>query len=120
MSEQIFVYGTLHPERAPKEIKNVVSKFKPVGKGTIRGRLVDLGEYPALKLTKTKSRVEGNIFALPEDPSALRALDKYEEFVPGNPGKSLFVRVKKMVTFANGERKFCWVYIYNRELPAAS
>lgn len=93
----------------------------PLGKGTVIGNLHDLGDYPALVLDgKRKQRVPGSVFALPNDPSALQALDKYEEFEPNDPQNSLFVRSLRTVTLGDGKRKRCWVYIYNRKLPHAS
>ena len=116
----LFVYGTLHPDRAPEELKDVVCSMMPVGKGTVVGHVHDLGEYPALVLTsKRNQRVHGSVFSLPDDPSALKALDQYEEFQPDDPKNSLFVRSRRTVTLADGTRKRCWVYIYNQQPPNA-
>jgi gamma-glutamylcyclotransferase (GGCT)/AIG2-like uncharacterized protein YtfP len=121
LKQGLFVYGTLHPDRAPEEIKSVVKKMVPIGQGTVVGSLHDLGDYPALVLDgKRGQRVRGSVFALPDDPGTLQALDKYEEFEPEDPKNSLFVRSKRTVTFADGTRKRCWVYIYNQKLPQAS
>lgn len=93
----------------------------PIGKGTVVGNLHDLGEYPALVVNgKRNQRVAGSVFALPDDPETLQALDAYEEFEPKDPKNSLFVRSKRTVTLADGTRKRCWVYIYNQKLPRAS
>ena len=121
MKEGLFVYGTLHPDRAPEEIESVVRSMVPLGRGTVVGNVHDLGEYPALVLTgKRNQRVHGSVFALPDSPNALKALDQYEEFQPDDPENSLFVRAKRTVTLADGTRKRCWVYIYNQQLPKAS
>lgn len=118
MKQTLFVYGTLHPDRAPTEIKTAVKKFVPIGQGTISGTLHDLGQYPALTLNgKKKQRVRGVIFALPDDPDILQKLDRYEGYLPADPANSLFIRSKRLVTFDNGTRSFCWIYIYNQKLP---
>lgn len=120
-TQGLFVYGTLHPDRAPEEVRSVVRRMKPLGDGTVVGKVHDLGEYPALVVDGTrKQRIPGSVFALPDDPQALPALDRYEEFTPEDPKNSLFIRSKRTVTLAGGKRKRCWVYIYNRELPKAS
>ena len=49
----LFIYGTLHPERAPRGIAAVARRLRPVGAGAIRGRLLDLGEYPGVVLDET-------------------------------------------------------------------
>lgn len=121
MAEFLFVYGTLHPDRAPEEIAEAVNKLRPLGAGTTRGELHDLGEYPAVFLeSRNRSLVKGLVFALPEDAETLASLDRYEEFQPSDPENSLFIRAKRLVTFADGTRRRCWVYLYNRPLPIAS
>lgn len=110
----LFVYGTLHPDRAPEGIRDVVKKMVPIGPGTIAGNLHDLGEYPGLALDgDKKQKVRGTVFALPDDPEVLRRLDQYEGYIPSKPSKSLFIRVRRRITLDDGARRFCWVYIYN-------
>ena len=120
MKKGLFIYGTLHPDRAPQEIRGVVDRLKPIGSGTVRGELHDLGEYPALAPRGKRQPVPGALFALPEDPGALRMLDAYEEFDPQKPETSLFRRRNRVVTLQNGRKERHWVYVYNRELPVAS
>ena len=118
MPETLFVYGTLHPDRAPEEIFSVARLLVPLGPATILGTLYDLGEYPALILNgKTKQRIPGTVFTLPDDPAALRALDHYEDFRPDDPESSLFLRTRQTVTLADGTPHRCWVYLYNQKLP---
>ncbi len=117
MAQLLFVYGTLYPDRAPEEIHSVVRRMTPVGQGTILGQLHDLGEYPALVINGTRNqRTPGSVFALPDDPQILPALDPYEDFRPEDPPNSLFLRSKRTVTLADGKRKRCWVYLYNQVL----
>ncbi len=118
--QALFVYGTLHPDRAPSEIAMDVRRFIPVGRGTIRGELEQLRDYPAVRVAATeRTRVEGTVFELPDDPGLLARLDNYEEFDPADPVGSLFVRRKIHVTLADGKRRTCWAYIYNRAQDAA-
>lgn len=119
MKEGLFIYGTLHPDRAPGEIRGVVERLKQIGRGTVKGELHDLGEFPALTNGKRRP-VSGALFALPDDPDALRKLDAYEEFDPQNPTTSLFRRRRRLVTLQDGSKQRHWVYVYNRELPVAS
>ena len=121
MKEYLFAYGTLHPDRAPKGIRDVVQTMVPVGPGTIVGVLHDLGPYPAVTLDTTKGqRVKGTVFALPNAAEMLPRLDEYEGFLPNNPADSLFVRSKHLVNLDDGTKRLCWVYIYNRPIPAAT
>lgn len=121
MPEFLFIYGTLHPDRAPAEIAAAARRLTPAGYGSIRGRLLDLGEYPGLVLDAAPAEggmaveaeiVRGEVFAVP-DAATLAALDSYEDYRPGNPAASLFLRTKAVVTMDDGSQKSCWVYVYN-------
>ena len=118
MRERLFVYGTLRPGRAPREIADAVNTLERLGEGAIRGRLYDLGAYPGVILDDAAGEVSGEVFAV-TDERILARLDTYEGYFPRDPAASLFLRVNAEVTFTDGEREFCWVYVYNRELPPA-
>jgi hypothetical protein len=50
MSDYLFVYGTLQPGVAPREIADAVEELKVIGNATVRGVLYDLGEFPGAVL----------------------------------------------------------------------
>jgi len=115
----LFIYGTLHPRRAPPEIAYVVRKLKHISPATIQGRLLDLGEYPGLLLAEpceaesNSEAIPGELFEVP-DLVTLAQIDAYEDFRPGDPGASLFLRIEATATLQDGSPLRCWVYIYNR------
>jgi gamma-glutamylcyclotransferase (GGCT)/AIG2-like uncharacterized protein YtfP len=114
MTGHLFVYGTLSPRNAPPEIAATVSRLRPVGSASVRGRLYDLGEYPGAVLSeKSRTLIRGEVFELPGDRNTLTALDNYEGFEPTKPSSSLFLRRVWPVTMDDGKRVRCWVYIYN-------
>ena len=120
MAYNLFVYGTIHPDRAPAEIAHVVRNLKLIGRGWIRAHLRHLDKYPALKLDSSfGSLVEGQIFRVP-DQGILSELDKYEEFDPKNAEASLFRRKPVRVRLENGRTMSAWVYEYNRDLPEST
>jgi gamma-glutamylcyclotransferase (GGCT)/AIG2-like uncharacterized protein YtfP len=93
MSEYLFLYGTLLPEHAPREVVAVVSKLRPVGEGTVAGILYDLGDYPGAVLDPMSGKkIFGTVFRLPIDPNILDEFDRYEGFNPSAPDMSLFIR----------------------------
>ncbi len=113
-SEYLFAYGTLHPERAPDEIADLVGRFEPVGKGTVRGTLYDLGSYPGAVLEEGSTRrILGTVFRLPAGDDVLRRLDEYEEFDPRVPQASLFIRRLREAELDGGRMVPCWIYEYN-------
>jgi len=117
-TEYLFVYGTLHPERAPAEMRPVVRRMTYLGPGEIEGVVHHLEGYPGLILNRgPEAMVQGSVFGLPDDPGVLEALDRYEDFRADDLAASLFVRVKRAVRMGYGARLECWVYVYNREIP---
>lgn len=119
MRDWLFVYGTLLPGRAPAEVAEVVGEFELLGKGTVRGRVYELGEYPGLVLDEHAGAVEGMVFSVPDREDVWRLLDAYEEYVPERPEESLFVRRRVRVEMEDGGRCGCWVYVYNGAVEEA-
>ena len=114
MPDILFIYGTLHPDRAPAEIAPVVRTLTPLGPATIRGTLLDLGAYPGLILNPNGPEVAGHLFALPEPSApAWALLDAYEDFRPDDPAASLFLRRQTLATLPDGSQTLCLVYALN-------
>jgi gamma-glutamylcyclotransferase (GGCT)/AIG2-like uncharacterized protein YtfP len=120
MSDYLFAYGTLQPGHVPEEIAHAAAELRPVGKGSMRGVLYDLGEYPgAVSDASPAKRVFGTVFRLSDDQKLLRDLDDYEGFDPDAPEKSLFVRSLYPVRLASGRTIRCWVYFWNQKSGGA-
>jgi len=119
--DYLFVYGTLHPDRAPAEIADLVFRFEEVGKGTVAGTLYNLGSYPGAVLDEHPTRrVHGTVFRLPQGGNVLSRLDAYEEFDPEAPDHSLFLRRLRLVQLNVGATLSCWIYEYNRSTEDAA
>jgi gamma-glutamylcyclotransferase (GGCT)/AIG2-like uncharacterized protein YtfP len=116
MATCLFIYGTLHPNRAPAEIAPVARRLISIGPATIRARLYNLGAYPGVILDATAAPISGELFTVP-DAATLAALDAYEDYRPADRANSLFLREKAVVTLDNGSHQSCWVYVYNGGLP---
>ena len=116
MSTCLFIYGTLHPDRAPAEIAAAARRLTPIGPATIRARLYNLGAYPGAILDATAPAIPGELFTVP-DAATLAALDRYEDFRPADPAASLYLRVETTATLPDRSSKPCWVYAYNGRLP---
>src|SRR5437763_17187314 len=93
MSDYIFIYGTLAPERAPADVRDAVSRMKPIAAGMMTGQLYDLGDFPGAVFDETaRSQVRGQVYELPTDGDLLQKLGAYEEYDRDRPGSSLFIR----------------------------
>ena len=102
MPDLLFIYGTLHPDRAPAAIAPTARLLKPFDRATIQGRLYDLGPYPGVVLTDDPADiVPGELFQLPDDPAILARLDDYEDFRPSDPAGSLFLRQQVLATLCS-------------------
>jgi len=119
MPELLFIYGTLHPERAPAAIAPTARLLKPFARATIRGRLYDLGAYPGVHLSDDPNDIVcGQLFQLPDEPAVLAQtvlarFDEYEDFRPADLANSLFLRRRTLATLEDGTQEPCWVYVYN-------
>jgi gamma-glutamylcyclotransferase (GGCT)/AIG2-like uncharacterized protein YtfP len=118
MPDCLFLYGTLHPDRAPAAIRSTARLLQSRGPATVVGTLYQLGRYPGLLLPGPAPRiVPGELFLLPPDAESLASLDAYEDFRPADPAGSLFLRIETEATLPDESRKSCWVYVYNRPIP---
>jgi len=118
MPDLLFIYGTLHPERAPREIADAAARLVPIGPATVRGHLFQLGEYPGVLLDPVAAPISGELFTVP-DAATLHRLDWHEDFRPGDLAGSLFLRVETTATQPDGSQRSCWIYVYNGEPPSA-
>jgi gamma-glutamylcyclotransferase (GGCT)/AIG2-like uncharacterized protein YtfP len=99
--QHLFVYGTLLPGRAPAAVRELTAELKPVGPGS------------------SATPVSGQVFELPGNAVLLQRLDEYEGCDWEHPERSLFVRVQRRITLADGSTLLCWVFLYNRDVSAA-
>jgi gamma-glutamylcyclotransferase (GGCT)/AIG2-like uncharacterized protein YtfP len=81
-----------------------------VGRGSVRGALYDLGEYPGLVDSADDERVPGTVLKL-TDAAALTRLDAHE-----GVGEGLYVRRRMSVRLADGDEIQAWVYLYARPI----
>jgi gamma-glutamylcyclotransferase (GGCT)/AIG2-like uncharacterized protein YtfP len=99
----MFAYGTLMPADRQAEARGGWSP------DAVRGRLYDLGPYPALVDLDEPATgwVEGYVRSVAHD-DLVGTLDAWEDVDGG-----LYVRA--LTTTRNQQR--AWVYVYNRPLP---
>jgi gamma-glutamylcyclotransferase (GGCT)/AIG2-like uncharacterized protein YtfP len=111
MSEpsHIFVYGTLRAESDHPMARRLSARARLVGKGSVPGRLYDLGWYPAAMFDEGERRqIVGDVFALRPGTRLLAELDAYEA---GDPN---YARVPLEVKLADGGTVTAWAYGVSR------
>ena len=47
-TQYLFVYGTLRPQLAHGEAKNLIAELEIIGSATVQGKLYDFGAYPGV------------------------------------------------------------------------
>jgi gamma-glutamylcyclotransferase (GGCT)/AIG2-like uncharacterized protein YtfP len=121
MHEHLFVCGTLRSGFVPEEAAALMDRTSKVGEASVRGRLYDLGEFPAAILDPDlDTKIIGEVYRLPDDDTTLAELDAYEGIDPQASGDSMFVRRRAEVTLDNGETLECWIYVYNWQIGSAT
>jgi acetylornithine aminotransferase/acetylornithine/N-succinyldiaminopimelate aminotransferase len=121
VAKYLFVYGTLRHEISPAELKELLGVVRSVSKGSVPGKLYDLGDYPGAILDpNSESRIIGEVLKLPDDDRFLADLDTYEGFDQEDRDSSLFNRLKREVELDDGRKLECWLYIYNGQTSLAT
>jgi gamma-glutamylcyclotransferase (GGCT)/AIG2-like uncharacterized protein YtfP len=101
----LFVYGTLQDARVRDHaLRGVAARV--IGRGSVRGALYHLDDYPGLVASDDDARVPGILLEL-DDAAAWEALDRYEGVDEG-----LYVRRQLAVTLDDGQTRDAWVYLY--------
>ena len=118
MTDLVFFYGTLMSGFKRAGRVRVNSRLNPIGRGSIRAALFDLGIYPAA-VPATDSHVRGEVHRMIDSDAVLRELDQIEGYRPDEPDTSLYRRVETEVTFDDGSVATAWVYFYNAPLGRA-
>lgn len=113
MLRHLFVYGTLlsgagHPMGA-----RLARESRVVGSGSVVGRLLDLGAYPALiEAGSGGNLVHGEVHELSDPEKSLRWLDEYEGIVSSRENASEYERVARLAQLDVGAAITAWVYVY--------
>lgn len=109
----LFVYGTL--KRGQLNHVLVAPYTLSVEPARARGRLYDLGLYPAL--VEGDGLVEGELLHLRRSDlrKVLALLDRLEGYVPEEPSASMYVRRVVEVIVWDGEPREAYTYYYNRD-----
>ncbi|HUK36599.1 MAG TPA: gamma-glutamylcyclotransferase family protein [Vicinamibacterales bacterium] len=117
MTDLVFFYGTLMSGFKRPGRERLDAKLTPIGRGSIRAALFDVGLYPAA-IPADDALVQGELHRM-SDESVLRELDEIEGFRPEEPDASLYTRLETPVTLTDGRTEIAWTYFYNAPLGNA-
>jgi len=119
---QLFVYGTLRSGFHHPAYAYISDNFTLVGQGKIKGRLYDMGEYPAAVPVAEDSFIIGELYQLKENLDfdwVIEQIDDYEG-LNVEQGETTLYKRDLVEVFLNGSSSTAWVYWYNQEISGKS
>jgi gamma-glutamylcyclotransferase (GGCT)/AIG2-like uncharacterized protein YtfP len=112
---QLFVYGSLRSGFRSPAYEYISRYFTLVGEGKVKGRMYDMGEYPAAVPTEENSFIIGELYTIRNEHEfswAIGQLDDYEGMTVEHGEPQLYVRGVADVIINNSTVP-AWMYWYN-------
>ena len=116
-SNLMFVYGTLRRGSANEFSEILAQNASFAGEALVRGRLFNLGSYPALVISDAPNeKVRGDLYEISRSKrqAVLDLLDRYEGCAPSDPQPHEYRRAIVDVFTATGSKLKAWTYLLNR------
>lgn len=109
-NRHLFVYGTLR-RGGSNDIARLVPEARFIATASLRGKLFDLGDYPALLADEAAGWVAGEVYAVPD--AGWPALDALEEIVTPERPNGYYFRIVANVRLGDMTFMSCEVYVAN-------
>jgi gamma-glutamylcyclotransferase (GGCT)/AIG2-like uncharacterized protein YtfP len=96
----------------------ISNHFSLVGSAKVKGKLYDLGSYPAALPTKDEYYILGELYRLKEEQEfswAIAQIDDYEGVNPEPGETALYIR-KTATVYINDQATSAWIYWYNNDV----
>ena len=116
----LFVYGSLRKGFQSPVYEYISQFFEFVGDATVRGRLYDLGTYPAAVPTTEEAFITGELYRIRNEHEfswAMGQLDDYEGLTV-EAGETPLYRRDVCAIRINGQEISAWVYWFNGDVSA--
>lgn len=117
-SYYLFVYGSLRSGFQNPAYDYISRYFNFFGKARVKGKMFDLGEYPAATPTQDEAYILGELYVIKNEKEfswAIGQLDDYEGVVVEKDEQRLYRREIADI-FINDAIVPAWVYWYNGDL----
>src|SRR5687768_17509496 len=115
---QLFVYGSLRRGFHSPAFEYISRFFDFVGEAKVRGKLFDLGSFPAGMPTNESCFISGELYRIKNEQEfswAMGQLDDYEGVAAEADEEHLYRREIVEVHF-NGQVTHAWIYWYNGDV----
>lgn len=115
---QLFVYGSLRSGFRNPAYEYLTRYFHLMGDAVVKGKLYDMGDYPAAIGTSQDKFISGELYAI-NDPAefdwAIAQLDDYEGTNIEEGEKPLYKR-EAVNAYINGKGDMAWIYWFNGDI----
>ncbi len=115
---QLFVYGSLRSGFRSPAYEYISRFFSYVGEAKVRGKLFDMGSYPAGLPAAEESFIIGELYTIKQENEfswAIGQLDDYEG-VSVEPDEVQLYRRELTDVYHNGRQSKAWIYWYNGDV----
>ena len=109
-ADLLFVYGTLRSDSGHPMHDALARGAVLVGRGSVCGTLVDLGDYPGLVLEQAGT-THGEVWRV-VDPTLWATLDAYDGIGPDAEVSESYERVRVDVRLDDGTAIAAWTYAW--------
>lgn len=114
----LFVYGSLRSGFRNPVYEYLTKYFHLLGEAVVKGKLYDLGEYPAAVPTNEEKFISGELYCINnplEFSWAIGQLDDYEGLNTEEGEKPLYKR-EAVISYHKGEPYAAWIYWFNGDI----
>ncbi|HLG38253.1 MAG TPA: gamma-glutamylcyclotransferase family protein [Chitinophagaceae bacterium] len=114
----VFVYGSLRKGFHSHAYEYISRFFDFVGEAKVKGRLYDIGDYPAATPASDEAFIKGELYFIQDQSEfswAIGQLDDYEG-VNIEEGEEQLYRRELTDVFINDKIISAWIYWYNGEV----
>jgi gamma-glutamylcyclotransferase (GGCT)/AIG2-like uncharacterized protein YtfP len=111
----LFVYGSLLSGFKSPAYEYISRFFNLIGKGKVKGKLYDMGEYPAATPASEDVFIQGESYLIKNESEfswAIGQLDDYEGITP-EPGEVPLYRRELTSVIMDDKTITAWIYWYN-------
>jgi gamma-glutamylcyclotransferase (GGCT)/AIG2-like uncharacterized protein YtfP len=115
---QLFVYGSLRSGFNHPAYSYMADNFILLDKGRIKGKMYDLGDYPAAVPTTEEVFIVGELYELQQHKDfdwTISQIDAYEG-LHVEPGEIPLYQRTLTTVYLNNSTTTAWVYWYNRDI----
>ncbi len=117
---KLFVYGSLRSGFRNPVYQYLTKYFHLIGEAVVKGKLYDLGEYPAASATEDDKFISGELYAINnplEFSWAIGQLDDYEG-LNTEEGETPLYKREQVIAFHKGDPHAAWIYWYNGDISS--